>query len=57
MGSCPLAVPDMDVLTLDPNNFPAADADAKLLEFWNMHGHLYSSRYVATLLLSVASKF
>ncbi len=44
-SSYPLAVPDVDVKELDPYNFPAPDADEELLRLWNMHGHLYSSRY------------
>lgn len=39
-----LATPDVHVAELDPTNFPPPEADSKLLELWNLHGHLYSYR-------------
>ena len=37
------ATPEVQVTVLDPNVFPAANADYELQRLWNTNGHLYST--------------
>ncbi|RDW87990.1 hypothetical protein BP6252_00022 [Coleophoma cylindrospora] len=47
--------PEVPVAELDPHVFPSPTADEKLLNLWNVNGHMYSSRYTNPEITSLSA--